>query len=149
MGVKVATTNPYNPRYDGHAEHTNRVVKDMLRSFVDDRLDDWDLWCINPEFAIIDSQSETFEFSQRFRDILEEARHKLEIAQQRQSAQFDRRHHQQEYQLGDRAWVEARHLAERVNNNEAYTANRVHGGSNPCPLLNGSSGTSSLHSQKI
>ncbi|KAK3279633.1 hypothetical protein CYMTET_12495 [Cymbomonas tetramitiformis] len=55
MGVKVATTTPYNPRSDGQAEHTNRVVEDMLRAFVGDHPEDWDLWCTNVEFAINDS----------------------------------------------------------------------------------------------
>eukprot|EP00854_Cymbomonas_tetramitiformis_P025454 gene25454-biopygen26330 len=64
MGVKVATTTPYNPRSDGQAEHTNRVVEDMLRSFVEDHPEDWDLWFTNVEFAIIDdSKNESTGFS--------------------------------------------------------------------------------------
>ncbi|KAK3257897.1 hypothetical protein CYMTET_33030, partial [Cymbomonas tetramitiformis] len=43
MGVKVARTTPYNPRLDGQAEGTNRVVEDMLRSFMDANAADWDL----------------------------------------------------------------------------------------------------------
>ncbi|KAK3271936.1 hypothetical protein CYMTET_19743 [Cymbomonas tetramitiformis] len=63
MGVKVATTTPYNPRSDGQAEHTNRVIEDMLRSFVEDHPEDWDLWCTNVEFAINDSRNESTGFT--------------------------------------------------------------------------------------
>ena len=58
MGVKVARTTPYNPRSDGQAEHTNRVIEDMLRSFVDANVAEWDLFATNVEFAINDSRSE-------------------------------------------------------------------------------------------
>ena len=162
MGVKVATTTPYNPRSDGQAEHTNRVVEDMLRSFVEDHPEDWDLWCTNVEFAINDSRNEStgfspfemtspsppmsqldlfvdaaleenpelrkrpkgegtaFEFASRFRDILEEARARLELAQQKQRAQFDSRHHQREFAIGDLVYVEAKHLTEKVKDKETY-----------------------------
>ncbi|KAK3235210.1 hypothetical protein CYMTET_54571 [Cymbomonas tetramitiformis] len=63
MGVKVAMTTPYNPRSDGQAEHTNRVVEDMLRSFVDDSPEDWDLYATNVEFAINDSRSDVTGFT--------------------------------------------------------------------------------------
>eukprot|EP00854_Cymbomonas_tetramitiformis_P003792 gene3792-biopygen3735 len=52
IGTKVTFTTPYNPRSDGHADHTNRVVEDVLRSFVGSNPEDWDLWCANAEFAI-------------------------------------------------------------------------------------------------
>ncbi|KAK3243516.1 hypothetical protein CYMTET_46834 [Cymbomonas tetramitiformis] len=94
------------------------------------------------------------EFSQRFRVILEEARHKLEMAQQRQRAQFNSRHQQQEHQqqehqLGDRVWVEARHLTGRVKMIRRCTAHWARGGTDRCPLLSGSSVTNSWPYQKI
>ena len=63
MGVKVARTTPYNPRSDGQAEGTNRVVEDMLRSFVDANAADWDLYATNVEFAINDSRCESTGFT--------------------------------------------------------------------------------------
>ena len=63
MGVKVAMTTPYNPRSDGQAEHTNRVIEDMLRSFVDANPMDWDLYTTNVEFAINDSRSDVTGFT--------------------------------------------------------------------------------------
>ncbi|KAK3287717.1 hypothetical protein CYMTET_4792 [Cymbomonas tetramitiformis] len=64
MGTKVASTTPYNPRSDGQAEHTNRVVvEDMLRSFVGSNPEDWDLWCANVEFAINDTRSDVTGFT--------------------------------------------------------------------------------------
>ncbi|KAK3285935.1 hypothetical protein CYMTET_6477 [Cymbomonas tetramitiformis] len=63
MGTKVASTTPYNPRSDGQAEHTNKVVEDMLRSFVGSNPDDWDMWCANVEFAINDTRSDVTGFA--------------------------------------------------------------------------------------
>ncbi|KAK3251114.1 hypothetical protein CYMTET_39538 [Cymbomonas tetramitiformis] len=157
MGVKVASTTPYNPRSDRQAEHTNRVVEDMLRSFVGSNPEDWDQWCTNVEFAINDTRSDVtgftpfelvlghspmsqldlflqaakgnsaqrkggegsaHEMASRFAAQLEDARVKLELAQQRQRAQFDQRHVQQGFQIGDLVWVEAKHLTENIMNRE-------------------------------
>ncbi|KAK3278619.1 hypothetical protein CYMTET_13459 [Cymbomonas tetramitiformis] len=78
----IAKTTPYNPRSDGQAEHTNRVIEDMLTSFVDANVEDWDL-------------------------------QRLELAQQQQREQFDRRHGQREYAIEDLVWVEAKNLIEK------------------------------------
>ncbi|KAK3276308.1 hypothetical protein CYMTET_15607 [Cymbomonas tetramitiformis] len=154
MGVRVASTTPYNPRSDGQAEHTNRVVEDMLRSFVGANPDDWDLYMTNVEFAINDSRSDVtgftpfelcygvspmsqldlfleaatlpgsarrkggvgtaHEMAVKFSSQLRDARGRLELAQQRQREQFDRRHKQHRYAVGDLVWIEARHLTEKV-----------------------------------
>ena len=154
MGVRVASTTPYNPRSDGQAEHTNRVVEDMLRSFVGANPDDWDLYMTNVEFAINDSRSDVTGFTPfelcygvspmsqldlfleaaappgsarrkggvgtahevavKFSSQLRDARSRLELAQQRQREQFDRRHKQHKYAVGDLVWIEARHLTEKV-----------------------------------
>ncbi|KAK3246308.1 hypothetical protein CYMTET_44151 [Cymbomonas tetramitiformis] len=153
MGVKVARTTPYNPRSDGQAEHSNRVIEDMLRSFVDANVEDWDLFTTNVEFAINDSRSEStgftpfelvfgfsplsqldlfleaaqstagrrtggvgtaHEVAAKFSSQLRDARQRLELAQQRQREQFDRRHGQREYAVGDLVWIEAKHLTEKV-----------------------------------
>ncbi|KAK3250902.1 hypothetical protein CYMTET_39736 [Cymbomonas tetramitiformis] len=153
MGVKVARTTPYNLRSDGQAEHTNRVIEDMLRSFVDANVTDWDLFATNVEFAINDSRSEAtgytpfelccgvsplsqldlfleaargdagrrqggvgtaHEFAAKFSSQLRDAKHRLELAQQRQREQFDRRHVQREYAIGDLVWIEAKNLTEKV-----------------------------------
>ncbi|KAK3250752.1 hypothetical protein CYMTET_39877 [Cymbomonas tetramitiformis] len=63
MGIKIARTTPYNPRSDGQTEHANRVIEDMLRSFVDANVEDWDLYATNVEFAINDSRSESTGFT--------------------------------------------------------------------------------------
>jgi hypothetical protein len=159
MGTKVASTTPYNPRSDGQAEHTNRVVEDMLRSFVGSNPEDWDLWCANVEFAINDTRSDVtgftpfelvlghspmsqldlflqaaqgpstkrkggegtaHEMASRFAARLEDARTKLELAQQRQRQQFDQRHVVQSFQLGDMVWVEAKHLTENIMDRDSF-----------------------------
>eukprot|EP00854_Cymbomonas_tetramitiformis_P029478 gene29478-biopygen30678 len=127
MGVKVARTTPYNPRSDGQAEHNNRVIEDMLRSFVDANVEDWDLFTTNVEFAINDSRTvqstvgrrtggvgTAHEVAAKFSSQLRDARQRLELAQQRQCEQFDGRHGQREYAVGDLVWIEAKHLTEKV-----------------------------------
>ncbi|KAK3270799.1 hypothetical protein CYMTET_20817 [Cymbomonas tetramitiformis] len=153
MGVKIARTTSYNPRSDGQAEHTNRVIEDMLRSFVDANVEDWDLYATNVEFAINDSRGEStgftpfelvygfsplsqldmfleaaqstagrrkggvgtaHEVAAKFSSQLRDARQRLELAQQRQREQFDRRHGQWEYAIEDLVWVEAKNLTEKV-----------------------------------
>eukprot|EP00854_Cymbomonas_tetramitiformis_P011174 gene11174-biopygen11456 len=159
MGTKMASTTPYNPRFDGQAEHTNRVVEDMLRSFVGSNPEDWDLWCANVEFAINDTRSDVtgftpfelvlghspmsqldlflqaatgqhskrkggegtaHEMASKFAAQLEDARTKLELAQQRQRRRFDQRHIAKSFQLGDLVWVDAKHLTENIMNRESF-----------------------------
>eukprot|EP00854_Cymbomonas_tetramitiformis_P024142 gene24142-biopygen24971 len=44
MGVKVASTTPYQPQSDGQAERGNHTVERMLRCYVAQNQEDWDLW---------------------------------------------------------------------------------------------------------
>ena len=169
MGVRVASTTPYNPRSDGQAEHTNRVIEDMLRSFVGANPGDWDLYATNVEFAINDSRSDVtgftpfelcygvspmsqldmfleaaahpssarrkggvgtaHEMASRFSSQLRDARSRLELAQQRQREQFDKRHTDREYAVGDLVWVDARHLTEKLMDRQLCRklAKRWHG----------------------
>ncbi|KAK3250378.1 hypothetical protein CYMTET_40236 [Cymbomonas tetramitiformis] len=60
------------------------------------------------------------EMASRFSAQLADARVKLELAQQRQRTQFDQRHSQQSFQVGDRVWVEAKHLTENIMDRESY-----------------------------
>ncbi|KAK3285852.1 hypothetical protein CYMTET_6563 [Cymbomonas tetramitiformis] len=115
----------------------------MLRSFVGANPEDWDLYMTNVEFAINDSCSDvtaftSFEFCygvspmswldifleaathpgfarRKFSLWLRDARVQHELAQPRQREQFDRRHKQHSYEVGDRVWIEARHLTRKCD----------------------------------
>jgi hypothetical protein len=63
MGIKVAMTTPYNPQSDGQAENTNRTMEMLLRSFVEGKEHDWDLWLTPVQFAINDSRHAVTGFS--------------------------------------------------------------------------------------
>ncbi|KAK3251092.1 hypothetical protein CYMTET_39548 [Cymbomonas tetramitiformis] len=54
------------------------------------------------------------EFAAKFSSQLRDAKHRLELAQQRQREQFDRRHAQREYAIGDLVWIEAKNLTEKT-----------------------------------
>eukprot|EP00854_Cymbomonas_tetramitiformis_P016415 gene16415-biopygen16923 len=63
MGVKVASTTPYHPQSDGHAERSNHTVERMLRCHVAENQEDWDLWVTPVEHTINDSTSAATGFS--------------------------------------------------------------------------------------
>ena len=59
LRIKRAMSSAYHPETDGQTERTNRVVEEMLRSYVRPDQRDWDdyLWCV--EFAINNSYSQS------------------------------------------------------------------------------------------
>eukprot|EP00854_Cymbomonas_tetramitiformis_P006009 gene6009-biopygen6040 len=137
MGTKVASTTPYDPRSDGQAGHTNRVVEDMLRSFVGSNPEDWDLcwfWDILPchtwTFFLQAATGQhskrkggegtAHEMASKFAAQLEDARTKSELVQQRRRHQFDQLHTAKSFQLGDLVWVDAKHLTENIMNHESF-----------------------------
>ena len=65
----------------------------------------------------------------RFSSQLRDARSRLELAQQRQREQFDKRHTDREYAVGDLVWVDARHLTEKLMDRQLCRklAKRWHG----------------------
>jgi hypothetical protein len=50
-GTKLHMSTAYHPQTDGQSERTNRTVEDMLRPFVNERLDNWDDLLPAAEFA--------------------------------------------------------------------------------------------------
>eukprot|EP00854_Cymbomonas_tetramitiformis_P034504 gene34504-biopygen32171 len=92
-------------------------MEDMLRSFVGANPEDWDLYATNVEFAINDSRSDVTGFTP------------FEFCYGRQREQFDRRHTNREYAVGDLAWAEARHLTEKLMDRQLCRklAKRWHG----------------------
>eukprot|EP00854_Cymbomonas_tetramitiformis_P034589 gene34589-biopygen33966 len=60
------------------------------------------------------------EKASKFAAQLEDARTKLELAQQRQRHQFGQRHTAKSFQLGDLVWVDAKHLTENIMNRESF-----------------------------
>ena len=50
-GTKLKMSTAYHPQTDGQTERANRTVEDMLRPYVNERLDNWDLQLTPAEFA--------------------------------------------------------------------------------------------------
>eukprot|EP00854_Cymbomonas_tetramitiformis_P025557 gene25557-biopygen26442 len=63
MGVKAASTTPYHPQSDGQAERNHHTMERMLRCYVAENQEDWDLWVTPVEYAINDSTSAATGFS--------------------------------------------------------------------------------------
>jgi hypothetical protein len=51
LGVALRMSTAYHPQSDGKTERVNRVVEDMLRSYVCPAQTDWDEWLTAVEFA--------------------------------------------------------------------------------------------------
>jgi RNase H-like domain found in reverse transcriptase/Reverse transcriptase (RNA-dependent DNA polymerase)/Integrase zinc binding domain/Chromo (CHRromatin Organisation MOdifier) domain/Retroviral aspartyl protease len=51
MGTKLAMSTANHPQTDGQTERLNRVIEEMLRSYVNSRYNDWDLFLSATEFA--------------------------------------------------------------------------------------------------
>ena len=52
ISVKHAMSTAHHPQTDGQTERMNRIVEEMLRHYVNERQDDWDLLLPSCEFAI-------------------------------------------------------------------------------------------------
>eukprot|EP00854_Cymbomonas_tetramitiformis_P030234 gene30234-biopygen31512 len=143
MGVRVASTTPYNPRSDGQAEHTNKVIEDMLRSFVGANPEDWDRYASNVEFAINDSRSDVTGFTPfelcygvsrtvcprwicSWRQLSLPVCDAKEGSGSGNSSTGDTLT-ESEYAVGDLVWVEARHLTEKPMDRQLCRKKRWHG----------------------
>ena len=51
IGTKHSKTSAYHPESDGQTERTNRVLGEMLRHYVGQQYDDWDVYLPMVEFA--------------------------------------------------------------------------------------------------
>lgn len=63
MGTKLAMSTAYHPQTDGQTERVNRVMEEILRSYVDDSGTDWDEHITGVEIAINNSKHSSTEFS--------------------------------------------------------------------------------------
>ena len=52
MGMRLRMSSAYQPSTDGQVERYNQTLEEMLRSFVNEMHDDWDMWLDCAEFAI-------------------------------------------------------------------------------------------------
>ena len=51
MNTKLSMSTAYHPQSDGQTERMNRTMEEMLRSYVNERGDDWDIHLPSCEFA--------------------------------------------------------------------------------------------------
>jgi hypothetical protein len=59
LGVQQAMSTAFHPQTDGQTERVNRVLEEVLRSFVNPAQDDWDAYLPMVEFAINNAQHES------------------------------------------------------------------------------------------
>lgn len=51
LGTKLLMSSAYHPETDGQTERANRTFKEMLRSYVSEKGEDWDVWVSMLEFG--------------------------------------------------------------------------------------------------
>ena len=62
-GTKIKLSTAYHPEIDGQTEHTNRILKDMLRMYVGKKQHSYDKWLHMIEFAYNDHLHSSIEVS--------------------------------------------------------------------------------------
>jgi hypothetical protein len=63
LGTKLRMSTSYHPQSDGQTERTNRTLEQVLRAYVNARLNDWDLHLVGAEIAINNSSQESTGFT--------------------------------------------------------------------------------------
>ncbi len=66
LGTRLAMSTAYHPQTDGQTERANRTLEDMLRTYVNYRLNDWDQHLIAAEIAYNNSKQASTGFSPFF-----------------------------------------------------------------------------------
>jgi hypothetical protein len=56
LGTKLKMSTAYHPQSDGQTENTNKTLENMLRSYVNNSLSDWDDHLVSAEIAINNSK---------------------------------------------------------------------------------------------
>ena len=63
MGTGLSMSTSYHPQTDGQTERVNRVLEEMLRSYVNDHMTDWDECLVAAEVAVNSSQHSSTGYS--------------------------------------------------------------------------------------
>jgi len=138
-GVKLHMSSAFHPQSDGQSEAANKVITMLLRCLSGDRPREWLRWLPWTEFCYnsgFQSSLKTSPFrvvygrdppsvrsytlgEARLRavhqqlterdEFLAEIRERLELAQQRYKAYYDRNHRDAEYQVGQWVWLRLLH----------------------------------------
>lgn len=63
LGTKLRLSSAYHPQTDGQTERANRTLEQVLRAYVNSRLDDWDDHLVAAEIAVNNSVQESTGFT--------------------------------------------------------------------------------------
>jgi hypothetical protein len=139
MGTKLAMSTAFHPQTDGQTERAHRTLEDMLRAYVNDKHDDWDLHLAAAEFAYNNSRQASTgftpfylnygihpltpsqvqfstgnkaaeDFTRALHMDLNQAKEKLAQAQQRQARFADSRRRDGEFRIGEKVMLSTAHL---------------------------------------
>ena len=135
MGTHLSFSTAFHPQSSGQVERVNQILEDMLRACVISFDMDWEKCLPFAEFAYNNSYQSSFKkapfeilYGRRCRtplnwsetggrqlfgpDLIQEAevqvriiRENLKTAQSRQKSQYDRRHKEVSYEVGDQAYL--------------------------------------------
>jgi hypothetical protein len=69
LDVKLTPSTAFHPQTDGQTERTNRILEQMLRNYVNQRQDNWDLCLAPAEFAYNSTMQSSTKMSPFFCDL--------------------------------------------------------------------------------
>lgn len=141
LGIEQNLSTAYHPQTDGQTERFNAEIEKYLRSWINDKQDDWVEWLALAEFAINNrtnatgtsafylnygrdpntgtntrrsvKNEEAQQFAARMTKTWENAKDALRSAADHMKHDYDKRRSEaRDYAVGDRVWLEATNIAE-------------------------------------
>lgn len=138
LGTTLKMSTAFHPQTDGQTERANRTIEELLRAYVNDRADNWDLHLPLVEFAYNNSRQASthqspfylnyghhpftptdlafnrshpaVDFLDHMRSTLRTAKAHLDRAQQRQAAYANQRRIERMYRVGEHVLLSTRNL---------------------------------------
>jgi Reverse transcriptase (RNA-dependent DNA polymerase)/RNase H-like domain found in reverse transcriptase/Integrase zinc binding domain/Chromo (CHRromatin Organisation MOdifier) domain len=147
LGIKLNLSTSFHPQTDGGTERLNRTLQDMLRCYVNPRMDNWDTLLPNVQFAYNSSHHSSigmtpFKASMGFvpksaislpapstevpaadqltaemQQVVAEVQVSLEAARQRQISYANAHRSELLFEPGQRVWLSTQNLKQKVRGN--------------------------------
>jgi hypothetical protein len=155
--IQLNYTTAYHPQSDGSTERLNRTLQDMLRCYINPRLDNWDTLLPHVQFAYNNSYHTSIlrtpfeaamgfiprsvltpppaackvpaatQLSTQMLEVVAEVRVALEAARQRQIAFANTHRSELNFEPGQHVWLSTKNLKQKVRGNTSKLTPRYWG----------------------
>ncbi|KAG7670696.1 hypothetical protein KSW81_003250 [Nannochloris sp. 'desiccata'] len=114
LGIASHMSTAFHPETDGQTERMNRTIEEMLRSYVNDKHDNWDELLPYLELAYNNSRQASHKFTPYFLNHgthpFVPAKQHLERARERQREYANKSRRHVEFKVGDRVYLSTENL---------------------------------------